>query len=107
MTSGVDTQYIFTAQTTDANSATHHLSFPNSKTVVKCYGTWNGANITFQTLAPNGSTWINLFDLSNNPVTITANNQFVISDFVYDESFRAVQANSGGSTSLNVTLQAT
>lgn len=105
--SGVDTQYIFTNQTTSANSTTHILTYPDKKTVVKCYGTWDGANIKFQTLAPDGTTWINLFDLANNPVTITANNQFVISDFVYSESFRAVLANAGASTSLNVTLQET
>lgn len=107
MTSGIDTQYIFTAQTTSANSATHILTYPDKKTVVKCFGTWNGANITFQTLAPDATTWINLFDLANNPVTITANNQFVINDFVYSESFRAVLGGAGGSTNLNVTLQAT
>jgi hypothetical protein len=107
MASAIDTQYVFTNQTTNANSATHTLTYPDKKTVVKFFGTWNGANITIQTLAPDETTWINLFDIANNPVTITANNQLVLSDFVYSESFRAVLANAGGSTNLTVTLQAT
>jgi hypothetical protein len=100
-----DPQYVFTNQTTSGNSTTHYLTFTDNAIVVMAFGTWNGANITYQTLAPDGSTWINLFDLASNPFTSTANDQFVISDYVKGQGFRAVLANAGGSTNLTVTLQ--
>lgn len=98
-------QYVFTNQTTSGNSSTHTLTFTDNVIIVKAYGTWDGANVTYQTLAADGSTWINLFSISGSPYTSTANDQFVLTDYVRGEPFRAVLANAGASTNITVTLQ--
>lgn len=98
-------QYVFTNQTTSANSNPCNLTFTDTAIVVNAYGTWGGASITYQTLTPDQSTWINIFDIADNAITSTANDQFVIDDFVKGKPFRAVLANAGVGTSLTVTLE--
>lgn len=100
-----DPQYVFTNQTTSGNSETHTLNFTDNAIVVKAYGTWDGSNVKYQTLSADGATWINIFDVTGNPITSTANDQFVIQNYVANEGFRCVLANAGASTSITVTLQ--
>ena len=98
--------WLFTAQTTDANSAAHIFSYPSQKACVTAFGTWDGATIELETLAPDNSTWIPVSDSAFNIVTLsTPNSQVTIGDVVLNQQIRAVLANAGGSTSLNLTLQ--
>ncbi len=98
-------QYVFTNQTTNANSNPCNLTYTDLAITLMAYGTWDGANITYQTLTADRTTWVNVFDIAHNPVTSTADDQFTIDDFVKGKPFRAVLANAGAGTNLTVTLE--
>ncbi len=98
--------WLFTAQTTDANSAAHIFSYPGQKATVTAFGTWGGATLALQTLASDNSTWIPVPDSALNPFTFTtSNSQATIGDVVLNQQIRGVLSNAGMTTSLNLTLQ--
>lgn len=107
--SSLGTQYLFTSQTTDANSAAFPIPYSNKVGVVKAWGTWNGANVKFQTLAPGTSpsspVWIDVPDFTGTIVTFTSNGQRSIQYLIQNEQLRAVLGNAGGSTSLTVSVE--
>lgn len=99
------TMFVFNSQTVNATSPTIILNYPDQKMVVKAFGTWNGASIILQTLAPDQSTWIVINDLTGSPITFTINTQINIEGFIQGEQFRAILSSAGGSTNLSLTLQ--
>lgn len=106
--SQIGTQYLFTNQTTSANGTPFSIDWGNKLGVVKAWGTWNGANVTFQTLAPGTSgspVWINVPDFSGNIITFSTNSQRSLIDLIQGEQLRAVLGNAGGSTSITVSIE--
>lgn len=98
--------WLFTAQTANANGTAYIFSFPNQKATVTAFGTWGGATLALQTLAPDNSTWVPVSDSAFNPVTFTtSNSQATIGDVVLNQQIRGVLTNAGMTTSLNLTLQ--
>lgn len=109
MTSPVDTIVLFNAQTTDGNSTPQNFTYSSHKACVKAFGTWGGATVALQVIAPPNiiaSTWIPLKDRNGNLVTFTANGMFFIEDIVYDDQIRAVISSSTGTTNVSCILQA-
>lgn len=106
-TTGSNTYFLFTNQTTDGNSAPVSINFPNKTVIVKVWGTFDGASIKLQALAPQSSpeVWIDIPDLNGNTLTFTTNKQSVLRYIVQNEQIRAVQSASGASTTLNVSLE--
>lgn len=106
---GYGTFLLFTNQTSDGNSSPVIVQYPNKTAIVKVWGTFDGATIKLQTLAPqsNPAVWIDV-PFSNSTVTMTfsSNNaQATLEYLVQNEQIRAVQSGSGGSTTLNVSLE--
>lgn len=101
------TYFLFTNQTTDANSAAVVVDYPGKTAIVKIWGTFGGASIKLQSLAPQSSpaVWIDVPDLNGNALTFAANNQRALQFLVQNEQIRAVQSGSGGSTTLNASLE--
>ncbi len=97
--------YFFTAQTTDANSSSYIINYSSKTATVSAFGTWNGASVKIQSLAPDNTTWLDIPDLANNTTSFTANGQKTVINFPQGKQMRAVQSSSGGSTSLTVTLE--
>lgn len=98
------TTYVFQSRTTDGSQTTI-LNYPDQKILVQAWGTWGGATITLQTIAPDNTTYITLTDLTGSAITLTADTQLTVTDFVQNQTFRAVLAGASGSTNLNLTLQ--
>lgn len=101
------TFFLFTNQTTDANSAPVIVDYPNKTATVKAWGTYGGATIKLQTLAPQTSpnVWINVPDRNGNSITFTTNDQCALLYLVQNELVRAVISGSTGTTTLNVSLE--
>lgn len=97
---------LLTNQTIDVTTNPESFIFPNGAGL-KAWGTWGGASVILQTLAPQSSpaVWITVTDLLGNVVTFTANTQITLDFLVPGESLRAVQSGSTGTTTLNLTLQ--
>ncbi len=110
-TGSTNTYFLFTNRTTDGNSDAVSVNYPNKKIVVKVWGTFDGASIKLQTTAPqtNPAVWIDVpyANSSNTLVFNTTNSQATMEFLVQNELVRAVQSSSGGSTSLNVSLEIT
>lgn len=102
-----NTYFLFTNQTTDGNSTPVIVNYPNKTAIVKCWGTFGGATMKFQTLAPQSSppVWIDVPDINGNIISLTTNSQRTLQYIVQNEQLRAVQNSSGGSTTLNVSLE--
>lgn len=98
------TKYVFQNQTTDGASDSVVLNYDNV-VLAQGFGTWGGATIVLQTLAPDNTTWISVPDLTGSAITMVADSQFSISDFVQNQSFRAVLSGASGSTNLTLTIQ--
>lgn len=101
-----NTYFLLTNSTSDGNSASvSNLNYRSA--VVKAWGTWGGATIKLQTLAPQSSpeTWIDIPDVNGVSMVFTQNRQATLEFIVQNEPIRAVQAGSTGSTTLNVTLE--
>lgn len=106
MADSTATIFLFQNQTTTASSPSQTITYPNKTAVIKAWGTWNGASITIQTLAPGTTNyWINVPDMNGNTMTFTSDGQRNISGIVLNEQMIAVLANAGASTSLSVSLQ--
>ncbi len=99
------TMFVFNGQTTNATSQTIILNYPDQKMVVKAFGTWNGASIAIETLAPDQTTWIAINDLTGTAIAFTIDTQINVNGFIQGEQFRAILSAAGGSTSLSLTLQ--
>ena len=96
----------FTAQTSNATSTGFVFIFPMKRACIKFGGTWNGANITFQTSVPwSTSATVPIYNLSGTALTFTADGQITLENVVYGDKIFCTIAASGGSTSLNVTAQ--
>lgn len=104
---GSNTYFLFTNRTTDGNSDPVTISYPNKTTTVKVWGTFGGASVKFQTLAPQTSpnVWIDVPDVNGNTLLFSANKQSVIRFLIPNEQIRAVLASAGGSTTLNASLE--
>lgn len=104
--SATDPIWLFTAQTTSANGVAAVFSYPNKIACVTAFGTWDGATLKLQTLAPDNTTWVDVSNASGSAVTFTANAQTTLTSMIYSQQIRGVLSNAGDSTSLNLTLQA-
>lgn len=100
------TYFLFTNQTADGNSiSVSNLNYRSA--VVKAWGTWGGATIKLQTLAPQSSpeTWIDIPDINGVSLVFSQNRQATLEYIVQNEPIRAVQSGSTGTTTLNITLE--
>lgn len=104
---GANTYFLFTNQTTDANSTPVAVNYANKTAAVKVWGTFGSATIKLQTLAPQSSpaVWIDVPDLDGSALIFSSNSQSTLEYLVQNEQVRAVQSGSTGSTTLNVSLQ--
>lgn len=105
---GYGTFRLFTNQTTDGNSTPVIINYPNKTAIVKVWGTFDGATVKFQTLAPQSSpeVWIDVPDRYGATMYFTiVNGQATLQYLVLNEQVRAVQASSGASTTLNASLE--
>jgi hypothetical protein len=104
---GFDTYFLFSNQTSSANSDPVTVNYPNKTAIVKVWGTFDGANVKFQTLAPQTSpnVWIDVPDMDGNTLLFQTNKQSVIKYLVQNEQVRAVLASAGASTTLNASLE--
>jgi hypothetical protein len=102
-----NTWFLFTNQTTDANSDPVSVNYANKTAIIKVWGTFGGANVKFQTLAPQSSpnVWIDVPDMNGAPITFTSNKQSVIEFLVQNEQVRAVLSSSSGTTTINASLE--
>lgn len=110
MASPSDTIVLFNAQTTDGNSTAKNFTYSNHKACVKAFGTWGGATVALQVVAPSNilaSTWIPLKDKNGNLVSFTVNGIAFLEDMVYDDQIRAVMTSASGTTTVSCTLQPT
>ncbi len=100
--------YLFQARTTDGNGTATQVPFPN-RGKVKAYGTWNGASVKLQSLASNGTTWIDASkfqpDGTFTDIAFTSDNQLVLEGILQNETYRAVMSSAGGSTSITIELE--
>ena len=104
----IGTVYLFRNQTTDANSTPLAIPYSNKLAVVKVWGTFGGANVKFQTLAPGTSAspvWIDVPDDSGVILTFSVNGQRSLQYLIQNEQVRAVLASSSGSTTINVSFE--
>jgi len=103
------TSFLFLNQTTDGNSSPLAIQFGNKVAVVKVWGTFAGASIKLQSLAPQTSpaVWIDIPDINGNVMNFTGNGQRTLRYIVPNEQVRAVQSGSAGGTTLNVSLELT
>jgi hypothetical protein len=102
-----NTYFLFSNQTTDGNGTPVTVNYPNKVAVVKVWGTFGGASIILQTLAPqtNPAVWINIPDMNGNNLSFTTNAQCTLQYLVQNEQVRAVQSGSTGTTTLNASLE--
>lgn len=106
--SNLGTIFLFTNQTTDANSTAYSIPYSNKVAVVKVWGTFASATVKFQTLAPHTSgspVWIDVPDFSGNIMIFSINGQRALQFLIQGEQVRAVQSGSTGTTTLNVSLE--
>ena len=103
---GSNLVYLFQARTTDGNGTATPIPFNRAK--VKAYGTWDGATVKLQSLAGNGTTWINISQLqldgSYVDISFTANAQLVLDGIISNETFRAVMTNDGAGTTVTIEM---
>lgn len=99
------TKYLLQNATSDGAGSATVLNYTEQKVLLQAFGTWGGATVVVQTIAPDNVTWIALADLTGSAFTMTADTQFTVSDFVFNQQCRAVLSGASGSTNLNVTLQ--
>jgi len=99
--------FLLTNQTTDVNGDAVQVNYPNKKAIVKATGTFDGATIKFQSLAPQrpSATWIDIPDQNGAVVTLSTAGQRPLEYFVQNEQMRAVLTSAGGSTDITVTLE--
>ncbi len=101
--------FLFSARTTDGNGTATPIPFPNARAKVKAYGTWDGATVKLQSLASNGTTWINVSQLQIDgsfvDLAFTANNQMVLQGIIPNETYRAVMSNDGAGTTVTIELE--
>jgi len=98
------TRYALQNATTDGAGEEIILNY-DAGILAQAFGTWGGATVVVQTIAPDNTTWLALPDLTGSAVTITADTQFTITDFVKGQKFRAVVSGSSGTTDINLTIQ--
>ena len=106
--SNIGTVFLFTNQTTSANSTAFAIPYSNKLAVVKVWGTFDGANIKFQTLAPHTTAspvWIDVPDNTGVLLTFSVNGQRALQYLIQNEQVRAVLSNAGASTTLNASLE--
>jgi hypothetical protein len=106
-TTNTDTYFLFQNRTTDGNSDPVAVEYPNKTTIVKVWGTFDGASVKFQNLAPQSDpeVWIDVPDVNGNTLLFSANGQSVIEYLVYNERLRAVVSSAGASTTINASLE--
>lgn len=102
-----NTYFLFTNRTTDGNSDPVSVNYPNKTIIVKVWGTFGGASVKFQTLAPQSSpaTWIDVPDINGSTLLFSANKQSTIQFMVQNEQIRAVVSGATGTTTLNASLE--
>ena len=109
MTTENSTFYFFQNQTSNANSTVYQVAPGNNNNiVVKAWGTWGGANVILENMAPGTSAspvWIQLNDLNGNPFSFTTNAEQSICDLIYGENVRAVLSGATGTTSISVSVE--
>jgi hypothetical protein len=105
---GYGTFRLFTNQTTDGTSDPVIINYQNKTAIVKVWGTFGGASVKFQTLAPqtDPAVWIDVPDRYGATMNFAAENgQATLQYLVLNEQVRAVQSTSGVSTTLNASLE--
>lgn len=106
--SNIGTIFLFQNNTTDGNSIAYSIPYSNKVAVVKVWGTFGGAVIKFQTLAPQTTAspvWIDVPDNTGTILTFDDNGQRALQYLIQNEQVRAVQSGSTGTTTLNVSLE--
>lgn len=103
-----NTYLLFFNQTTNATSNPVSVNYTGKKAVVKIWGTFNGATVQFQTLAPqsNPATWIVVTDSFGN-TNFPGASQNTLEYLVQNEQIRAVVNGAGVGTTINVSLEIT
>lgn len=100
--------FLFQARTTDGNGTATPIPFPN-KGKLKAYGTWGGASVKLQSLASNGTTWIDVTQFQTDgtftPIAFTANNQMVLEGILQNETYRAVMSSAGMTTTVTLEME--
>lgn len=99
------TQYLLQNATSDGAGTALVLNYTEQKVLLQAFGTWGGATVVIQTIAPDNTTWIPIADITGSSFTLIADTQFTLSDFVFNQQCRAVVSGSSGTTNLNVSLQ--
>lgn len=104
---GFGTYFLFTNRTTDGNGTAVTVNYPNKTATVKVWGTYGGATVKLQTLAPQTSpaVWIDIPDINGNTLTFTTNKQSPLTYLVQNEQIRAVLSGATGTTTINATLE--
>ncbi len=104
---GSNTYFLFTNRTTDGNSDPVSVNYANKTAVVKVWGTFGGASVKFQSLAPQTSpnVWIDIPDINGTLMTFGANSQRTLQFLVQNEQIRAVLSSASGSTTINASLE--
>ena len=106
--SNIGTVYLFTNHTTDGNSAAFAIPYSNKVAVVKVWGTFGGASVKFQSLAPGTSAspvWIDIPDNNGVVLTFAIAGQRSLMYLIQNEQIRAVQSGSTGTTTINVSFE--
>jgi len=70
------------------------------------YGTPNGAAVTLQVKAADGTTAIPVCDAINTPLSFTVAGTYTLESLVRGQEIRATVASAGGSTNLNAQIWA-
>lgn len=101
------TFFPFKNATADGNSDSFSVILTDKKLVVKVWGTFDGASVTVQNLAPQSSpaTWINIPIQSTQAFAATSDTQFTIEDIVNNEQIRFVITNAGAGTDITVSCE--
>lgn len=104
---GDGTYFLFTNQTANGNSTPVAINYPNKTAIIKVWGTFGGAAVKFQTLAPQSSpaTWIDIPDINGNIISLSENSQRVAEYIVQNEQIRAVLSGATGTTTVNASLE--
>jgi hypothetical protein len=104
---GGGTYFLFTNQTTDANSTPAAVNYPNKIATIKVWGTFDGASVKFQTLAPQSSpnVWIDIPNVDGSTLAFSENKQSTLLYLVQNEQIRAVLSGAGASTTINASLE--
>lgn len=103
------TQTFFNAQDKDGTSAPINMSYSTGTTIFTCWsptGDWDGASLTFNRFANDG-TAIPVQDEDGNLVVFTEDGSRGMTYIVYNEPIVAVLANSGDNTIVSATVDGT